>query len=365
MKPKVPIEQIRTTAYRVPTDLPESDGTLQWDHTDIICTRVSAAGQTGLGWTYAANAARGVIEGTLVPHIVGRSVFDIEAAWQAMVDAVRNDGRGGLCARAISAVDVALWDLKAKHLAIPLVDLIGSVRAAVPIYGSGGFTSYDDQTLAAQLGGWAESGIARVKMKVGREPGRDVHRVRVARKAIGDARELFVDANGAYSVKAALTFAAEVSECCQVTWFEEPVSSDDRCGLKLIRLRAPAGMDIAAGEYGATLDDFRLLLDGGAVDCLQADATRCGGITGFLKVAALAEAFHMPLSAHCAPELHGHLGCCVRGLRHIEYFHDHVRLAPLLFDGVLTPTRGELTPDRSRSGHGHTLKEEEAVEYAV
>ena len=365
MKPHVQIEQIVTMAYRVPTDLPESDGTLEWNDTDVICARVSAAGHTGLGWTYAARAARGVIEEALAPRVVGRSVFDIEDAWQAMMAAVRNDGRGGLCARALSAVDVALWDLKAKHLGLALVDLIGGVRTAVPIYGSGGFTSYDDQTLAAQLAGWAEAGIPRVKMKVGREPGRDIHRVRVARKAIGEACELFVDANGAYSAKEALALAAEFSDCCGVTWFEEPVSSDDRRGLKRIRLRAPAGMDIAAGEYGATLDDFRRLLAGEAVDCLQADATRCGGITGFMKVAALAEAFHTPLSAHCAPELHAHVGCCVRGLRHIEYFHDHARLAPLLFDGVLVPARGELTPVRSRPGHGLTLKEDEAAAYAA
>ena len=264
---------------------------------------------------------------------------------------------------AIAAVDNALWDLKAKLLGLPLVTLLGAVRESVPVYGSGGFTSYTDTQLREQLGGWVGAGIARVKMKVGREPGRDPARVRVAREAIGDA-QLFVDANGAYGRKQALALA-QVFADLGVTWFEEPVSSDDLDGLRLLRDRAPAGMDIAAGEYGYDLIYFRRMLEAGAVDVLQADATRCAGITGFMRAAALCEAFELPLSAHCAPSLHAHPGCAATPLRHIEYFHDHVRIERMLFDGALTPEHGALRPDLSRPGLGLEFKRADAARYAV
>ena len=150
-----------------------------------------------------------------------------------------------------------------------------------------------------------------------------------------------------------------------MSWFEEPRSSNDLEGLRLLRDRGPAGMDIAAGEYGDTLGYFRRMLEAGAVDCLQADATRCGGYTGFLKVAALCDAFHVPLSAHCAPQLHAHVACAVQALRHVEYFHDHVRIEKMLFDGVIEPKDGMLKPDRKRLGHGVTLKTADARRYRV
>jgi len=282
-----------------------------------------------------------------------------------MNHALRNANRGGLCAMAVSAIDIALWDLKARVLGVSLLDLFGAARTGVPVYGSGGFTSYDDQTLANQLAGWVASGIGRVKMKVGREPARDEHRVRIARRAIGDSAELFVDANGGYSRKDALQFGERFRDQANVSWFEEPVSSDDLPGLRLLRDRLPAGMDVAAGEYGDTPIYFRRMLEAGAVDCLQADATRCGGYTGFLKAAALCEAFDIPLSAHCAPQIHAHVGCRALPLRHVEYFHDHVRCDALLFDGVLTPVAGQLFPDRNRPGHGLRLKGGESDSYVV
>jgi L-alanine-DL-glutamate epimerase-like enolase superfamily enzyme len=172
-----------------------------------------------------------------------------------------------------------------------------------------------------------------------------------------------VDANGAYGRKEALHHAGRFAEQAQVSWFEEPVSSDDLAGLRLLRDRAPAGLEIAAGEYGHAPAYFRTMLEAGAVDCLQADATRCGGFTGFLKAAALAEAWHVPLSAHCAPQLHAHVGCAAPGLRHVEYFHDHVRVDKLLFSGVLEPHEGRLEPDAARPGHGLALKLADAARY--
>ncbi|HET6907072.1 MAG TPA: enolase C-terminal domain-like protein, partial [Rhodanobacteraceae bacterium] len=263
------------------------------------------------------------------------------------------------------AVDNALWDLKAKLLDLPLFKLLGAVRAAAPVYGSGGFCSYSDAQLREQLGGWADSGIRMVKMKVGREPQRDPARATVARKAIGDEVQLFVDANGAYSRKQALHMADVFAHEYAVRWFEEPVSSDDLRGLRLLRDRAPGGLDIAAGEYGYTPWYFRRMLAAGAVDVLQADGSRCAGISGFMQANALCEAFNLPLSAHCAPALHAHPACAARPLRHIEYFHDHVRIENMLFDGVLQPTDGALHPDASRPGFGLEFKHADAERYRV
>jgi L-alanine-DL-glutamate epimerase-like enolase superfamily enzyme len=301
---------------------------------------------------------------TLAPAVVGTDICDIPRTWSSMVGTVRNIGRPGIGATAISAVDIALWDLKARFLRVPLVDLIGPARDAIPAYGSGGFTSYDDGALAAQLGGWAANGFGMVKMKVGRDQDRDPHRVQVARSSIGPDVELFVDANGAYDRKGALA-AAETFAGFGVTWFEEPVSSDDLEGLRLIRDRGPAGMRIAAGEYGWDQFNLRHLLDAGAVDVLQADATRCLGVTGFLLAAALCESRNIPLSAHCAPTVHAHLTCAARPAVHLEWFHDHARIERRLFDGAPEAVAGRLEPDRSRPGLGIQLREADARPYRV
>jgi L-alanine-DL-glutamate epimerase-like enolase superfamily enzyme len=360
-----PIEKVTVSAYTVPTDLPESDGTLSWNSTTVVLVYVHAGARQGMGYTYAATAAAAVVRGLLAAVVVGRDAMDVEGCWQAMRHRVRNAGRSGVCSMAIAAVDVALWDLKAKLLELPLARLWGQVRDGVEIYGSGGFTSYDDQQLSDQLAGWVEQGIGQVKMKVGRNPADDPRRVGIARRAIGDDTKLFVDANGAYGRKQALHFAHRFAAEFGVSWFEEPRPSDDLEGLRLLRDRGPAGMEIAAGEYSFELCDVRRLLQAGAIDCQQVDATRCGGFTGFAKAAALCEAFQLPLSAHCAPQLHAHIGCCAQPLRHIEYFHDHVRIAKLFFDGALQPVAGRLTPDLSRPGLGLALKEIDVRKYAA
>lgn len=317
-----------------------------------------------MGYSYADLGTAHLIKEMLVDIVVGRDAMAIPDCWLAMVETIRNMGRPGVASMAISAVDSALWDLKARLLGLPLVSLLGRVRNGVPIYGSGGFTSYSIEQLQGQLGGWANDGIRRVKMKVGRDPERDPERVRAARAAIGSEIELFVDANGAYSRKQALAVAEAFADC-DVRWFEEPVSSDDLEGLRLIRDEGPVGMDITAGEYGYDLFYFRRMLEAGAVDVLQADATRCGGITGFLQVAALCDAQPIPLSAHCGPSIHAHPGCALTPLRHIEYFHDHVRIEQLLFDGALVPVQGVLYPDLTRPGMGLELKRADAERYAV
>jgi L-alanine-DL-glutamate epimerase-like enolase superfamily enzyme len=360
----VPIERLDVSAYKIPTDAPESDGTYAWDSTILVVVEAYAGGKAGLGYGYAGASTAALVRETLAPVVKGRDAMGVTGIWAAMVATVRNLGRAGVASMAISAVDAALWDLKSRLLGLPLLTLLGMIRGEALIYGSGGFTSYSIDRLERQLGGWVASGIPRVKMKIGTHPSNDPSRVKAARKAIGPDAELFVDANGAYSRKQALAMAARFAEL-GVTWFEEPVSSDDLEGLRLIRDRGPAGMEIAAGEYGYDASYFRRMLDAGAVDVLQADATRCGGVTGFLRVAAQAEAAGVDLSAHCAPSLHVPLGCASPRFRHLEFFHDHDRIEHMLFDGAPTPSGGVLRPDLSRPGLGLDFKRQDAARFAL
>jgi len=364
VRDEVPIARLEVSAYTIPTDAPEADGTFAWDRTTIVVVEPEAGGVRGLGYTYADAATARLVQDSLAAAVLGRDAMAVPACWSAMRHAIRNLGRPGVASMAIAAVDNALWDLKARLLGLPLVDLLGAVRDAVPVYGSGGFTSYDEARLAAQLAGWVESGIRMVKMKIGSDPGRDLARVRAAREAIGGEAQLFVDANGAYAVKEALRFAEEFA-ALGVVWFEEPVSSDDLAGLKHLRERAPAGMEIAAGEYGYDVVYFRRMLEAEAVDVLQADATRCAGISEFLRAGALCAARPLPLSAHTAPALHAHPCCALAAVRHVEYFHDHARIERLLFDGAPAPREGALHPDRSRPGLGLELKRADAARYAT
>ena len=357
-----PVERVTAAAYTIPTDRPESDGTFAWDSTTTVVVEVTAGDETGIGWTYGPAAVAGLVADLLAPAIEELSAFELGAAHLGVRRALRNTGEQGAGGMALSAVDVALWDLKSKLLGVSVASLLGPVRETVPVYGSGGFCSYSLDQLREQLGGWVEDGIPRVKMKVGREPADDPARVQAVREAVGHEAELYVDANGALTVKQALRFAERYAEL-GVSWFEEPVSSRNLAGLRLLRDRCPAGMDVAAGEYASTPVEFRELA--GAVDCLQADVTRCGGITGLLAAAAAAEAHELELSGHCAPTIHAHALTAVPKLRHLEWFHDHVRIERMLFDGFVEPENGTVRPDRDRPGLGVELRRADAERYAA
>ncbi|HEU5415357.1 MAG TPA: enolase C-terminal domain-like protein [Candidatus Angelobacter sp.] len=361
---KISVEKVKVSTFTVPTDFPEADGTLDWNKTTLVLVEVAAGGKQGLGYTYADEAAATLIQKMLAELVIGADAMAPTAAYETMWRQIRNLGRPGICSTAISAMDCALWDLKARLLDLPLVTLLGQMRQGAPVYGSGGFTSYSDRQLAEQLSGWVQEGIPCVKMKIGRNVKRDMERVRVAWEAIGPDAQLYVDANGAYTRKQALG-QAEVFAGFDVCWFEEPVSSDDLDGLRLLRDRAPAGMDIAAGEYGYDIFYFQRMLQAGAVDVQQADITRCGGVTAFLQVAALCQAHNVQLSGHTAPALHTHLACAVPLLKNLEYFHDHVRIERMLFDGLPQLIDGELRPDLSRPGTGLELKRADAAKFAA
>jgi L-alanine-DL-glutamate epimerase-like enolase superfamily enzyme len=358
------IQRLEVSAFTVPTDFPESDGTAEWKSTTLIFVELGAGKISGLGYSYASESCVPLIREKLFSIVRGKNPFSLLALRNEMNSAVRNFGRHGIASSAIAAVEIALWDLKAKILNLPLAKLLGAVREKIPVYGSGGFTSYSEKQLRKQFENWVGEGISMVKMKIGREQERDETRVKSTRKAIGEKTKLFVDANGAFTPKRALNFAEKFSEQ-NVTWFEEPVSSDDLCGLNFLRERAPAKMEIAAGEYNYDVWQAQKMLGARAVDVLQADATRCG-ITGFLQMATLCDAFQIPLSAHTAPALHAHLCCAANRAEHVEYFHDHVRIEQLFFDGATTKHKnGFLQPDFSAPGLGLEFKRKNAAKFQI
>jgi len=356
------VEDVAASAYAIPTDQPESDGTLEWDSTTIVVVEVAGGGERGIGYTYGHRAIVEVVASVLASVVRGTGALAPPRAWAAMQRAVRNLGRQGLCAMAISAVDVALWDLRAKLLGVSLADSLGRFRDAVPAYGSGGFTSYSDAELAEQLRGWVERGCRAVKIKVGSDPERDPERIAAAREAIGGGVRLMVDANGAFDRRAAARWAARYGEL-GVTYLEEPVSSVDLEGLRWLRDAVPAGIEVAAGEYAWDLPELERLA--GCVDVLQADVTRCGGITNVLRADGVCRARELPFSAHCAPQISAHLCCAMERAVHVEYFHDHERVESMLFDGALGLEGGELRPDPARPGLGIELKRADAERFRL
>ena len=362
----VPVGDLSVHAFEVPTDGPggqEQDGTLTWPSTTMVLVDAHGGGEIGLGYTYGDASVAALAQSKLTPAVSGMDALAPAAAWRSMSTQLRNAGQPGIGAMALSAVDIALWDLKARLVGLPLSRVLPTFRDEVPIYGSGGFTNYPLPRLVSQVSSWVGEGIPRVKIKTSHDPRADPERLSAVRKEIGDGTQLFTDANGALTRKPALywatRFAAEWGAC----WLEEPVSSLDVEGLRLLRDRGPAGLDIAAGEYGFLLPDFTALA--GAVDCLQADVTRCGGITGLLQVGGLTETRQLDLSGHCAPAVSAHAFCGVPRLRHLEYFHTHVRLEGMAFDGVLSPSGGALRPDPSRPGLGLAVKWADLEDYRV
>lgn len=361
------MNRIRLTAeaYRVPTDAPEGDGTLEWTNTTLVLVHADADGATGIGWTYGPAATVAVVADLFAPVVADLDPDDVPAAWTSMRRRLRNAGRPGVAGLALSAADCALWDLKARRHGLPLARLLGTARRDVPVYGSGGFTTYDDERQHRQLAGWVhEQGIPRVKIKIGESCGtevpRDLARMAAARRTIGDDAELFVDANGAYQRKQAIRVAQAAAEL-DVRWYEEPVSSDDLAGLGLVRDRVLP--DVAAGEYGFDLTYFHRMAP--FVDCLQIDVTRCGGISEFLRVAAVADAAGLQVSGHCAPHQHLPVAAGIGNLRHLEWFHDHVRIESMLFDGTESATGGAARVPLDRPGNGVEFRSDRAQQYRV
>ena len=360
------IESVQVSAYEVPTATEqEADGTFAWDSTTIVVVELRCGKHTGLGYTYGHPAVAAVVSSELAGILQEADALMPQQAFSQMQTQVRQLGHAGIGAMAVSAVDVAMWDLKAKLLDICLADLLPRYRESVPIYGSGGFCNYSAAQLREQVQGWTADGFRSVKIKVGRDAKADPERVGLVRSITGPDMQVMVDANGAHTPQDALLWADRYREQFGVNYFEEPVSSQDLSGLAYVRSRAPAGLAVAAGEYGWNLPYFERMLDAQAVHILQADVTRCGGITNMLRVDGLCKARNLPFSAHCAPAISAHVCCAMETVIHIEYFFDHYRIERMLFDGTLDPADGQLTPDRSRPGLGLELRRRDASRYEV
>lgn len=358
------VTKLEVKAFTIPTASPESDGTIKWDSTSMILVKVFAAGKIGIGYTYADVSICKLISAVLAKEILNANCLDIPRLHHSMYHAVRNLGQSGLVMMALSAVDNALWDLKAKILDLPLCNLFGKAKDKMLLYGSGGFTSYTEKQTNLQFREWAKEGIIHFKMKVGREPDHDEERVRAARTGIGAEAALFVDANGAYSVKQAQHFG-EIFSQYDVSWYEEPVRSDNHEGLHFLKEHLPAKINLAAGEYGYGLAYYEKMLSAQTVDVMQADATRCGGLTNFLKIGALCESFQIPFSAHCAPLQHLHAALSLPGFYIAEYFFDHERIEKMFFDNYPVVKDGFMCPDDSRPGLGVDFKYADAKKYLV
>jgi L-alanine-DL-glutamate epimerase-like enolase superfamily enzyme len=359
------VETLRARAFEIPTATEkESDGTLVWDSTTLVLVEAQADGVSGLGYTYCHPSAAQVVASKLASAVEGCDALMPERARAQMQLQARQLGHAGIAAMAVSAVDVALWDLKARLLGVCLADALPRFHERVPVYGSGGFTNYSDEELRDQVSGWVRDGFDKVKIKVGRDKTRDPHRVELVRSVAGPNTGVMVDGNGAYTPQEALHWAGRFREQ-GVTYFEEPVSSEDLAGLAAVRAGAPPGLEVAAGEYGWDLPYFERMLEARAVHILQADVTRCGGVTNLLRVDGLCKARCLPFSAHCAPAISAHACCAMETLVHLEYFFDHYRIEGMLFEGTLSPREGHLTPDRSRAGLGLALREDVAARYEV
>ncbi len=351
------VDEVQAAAYAIPTAGPEADGTLSWSSTTVVVVTARCGDVVGTGWTYSHRAAASVVNDLFAGVVQGRDPMGVPACHAAMRIAARNALVPGLAGMALSAVDVALWELKARLVGVPLADLFGRARTAVPVYGSGGFTTFSDTELRERLSELVhDQGVTAVKIKIaegwGHNERRDLHRIEVAREAVGTAPALMVDANGGYQVKQAARVARDAAQF-GVDWFEEPVSSDHLEDLAL--LRGIIEPEVTAGEYGTDPTYFRRMCEAGAVDCLQIDATRAGGYTGFLAGAAVADSFGLQVSAHCAPTLHAPVCAAVPNLRHVEWFADHWRCDRMLFDGSGSVRDGFLELD-DRPGHGVTLR---------
>lgn len=357
--------ELTAQAYRIPTEGPEADGTFDWTDTTLVLVSATADEVTGLGWTYGPAATAMVVTDMLAAAVRELDPDDVPKAWSVMRARLRNAGRPGIAGLALSAVDCALWDLKARRHRVPLARLLGTIHSEVPVYGSGGFTTYDADRQHRQLAQWVhEDGIPRVKIKIGESWGRrverDLLRMSAARKSIGDDARLFVDANGAYDRKQAVRVLRS-AEDLGIEWYEEPVSSDDLEGLAVVRDQVTA--DVTAGEYGFDLPYFARMAP--HVDCLQIDVTRCGGISEFLRAAATAAAHGLEVSAHCAPHQHLAVAGCVENLRHIEWFHDHVRIEHMLFDGTVSARGGTVSSNLDSIGNGLTFRAADAQRFRV
>ena len=342
--------------YRIPLAAPLTDATHgRHDHYDLVLARVTAeGGHTGLGYTYTVHAGgaaiQALIEHDLAPLLRGADGDDIAALWRSMWQRTHYVGRGGLAAFAISAVDIALWDLRGLARQEPLWRLLGAAAAEpVPAYLGGIDLLLPLEELLRQTRAALDRGHRAVKMKVGRDSlSEDLERVAAMRDLVGPEAPLMVDANMRWSVAEAIAAARELARF-GVRWLEEPIAPDDYAGHR--RVAEAGGVPLAAGENLRTVREFAHLIDAGGVAFPEPDVSNIGGVSPWLEVANLAAARGLPVTSHGVHELHVHLLAAVPNASFLEVHgfatERFVREPPRFAAGAVTP------PDRP--GHGVEL----------
>ena len=313
-------------------------------------------GVEGLGVGEAPPGVRQVVESGFKELLIDQDPFDIEKIRHRLFWRSHRYGRQGIASRAASAIDIGLWDLKAKALGLPLYRLLGAFTDTVPIYGSGGWTDFSEQELVAEMTGHVEQGIKAVKMKIGKDMGKsereDIERVAAVRKAVGDDVALYVDVNSGYYAKQAIYMCKEFEQY-QVGWIEEPVLADDLTGLA--EIRRAVSIPVATGEEEYTKQGFKELISGGAVDIVQPDVQRIGGVTEWMKVARLAEAFGLPMAPHAAQLVHLHVACAIPNLKAVEYMNHYLEADRLWYTEFPEPRDGMWSPYPDKPGLGLEL----------
>lgn len=279
-------------------------------------------GLEGFGVTYhevGGEATKSLIINNIAPKLIGRDPLETEVIWQEMFHYLRGIGRKGLMFCALSAVDIALWDLKGKIFEIPLYRLLGGNKTKIPVYGSGGWTSYSDEHLVEEMKGIVAQGYQIIKFKVGVNGGdtplKDVERVRKVREAVGPDIKILLDANNCWDAATAVQFANRVREY-NISLLEEPVFADDIRGLA--KFKRGTDIPLATGEHEYTKFGARDLVLNEAADIIQCDGTRAGGYTEMLKIAAITQAWNLKFAPHAMENIHIHLISAVPNALYLE-----------------------------------------------
>lgn len=352
------ISGVRLSLYRVPLDAPVSDAKVATGRqhplgdVDVLVARITSDdGLEGLGFAYSKRAGGPALFAharQLAPLLIGQDPLDTGRIWERLLWAGASVGRQGVAAQAIAAVDIALWDRKAKLAGISLAKLLGRYRSSIRCYDTGGgFLSASTDAVVRSAGAALERGIGGIKVKVGGDPREDIGRVRAVRAAIGDRTPLMVDANQQWDRSTARSVGRRLAEL-DLTWIEEPLDAYDIAGHA--SLRQALDTPIASGEMLGAVGDIRRFLEADALDVVQPDAPRLGGITPFRRVMELADEHAVTVAPHFATEIHVHLAAAQPKEGWVEWFD---WLAPLWVERLELRAGRVLVPDRP--GIGLTL----------